>query len=508
VHSTGQVSLARSRAVLGVLFVAGLTVVMSVKPGGAPTVTYAGDLSSGAAALVATSAAGWRAYRTAGRMRQSWMALTAALCSASIGEVIWAWTELVAKREVSSPGITDGFYLAFYPLTLVALALRPGRRTARGERLRNMLEALLVTASFVAISAVTVLGPLVQQPGTTSAGLSVALAYPIGDVLVLSTVAVFMSGQSWRRGPGLLAAGLASMCFADSVFTGLATASVSALGSVADVGYVVAYLLLAEAALRAVPVANLTKVAPRKRLVSNVPLLPALCALGVGSRQMLTDNRDLTAGIAVTVVMVMLLIRQVAGHRENARLLSTLLEQQALLQQQAYHDALTGLANRVLFADRLNHAVEVHRRDLTPMAILLIDLDDFKKINDTLGHSAGDEALVIAAARLSMPTRGSDTVARLGGDEFAILIEGDTDPQQLAVRILDLLSQPASLRGRTIRLTASVGIATLGPDQRPIGGDELLSRADLAMYAAKEAGKSTAVAYTAAGLDSEMITTG
>jgi diguanylate cyclase (GGDEF)-like protein len=423
--------------------------------------------------------------------------MAAALGSASIGELMWAWTELISHREVSSPGITDVFYLAFYPLALVALALRPGRRTAPGERLRNMLEALLITASFVAISAVSVLGPLAHEPGTTTGGLTVALAYPIGDVLLLSTVAVFMSGQSWRRGPGLLAAGLGIMSLADSVFTGLATASVSTLASVADMGYVVAYLLLAEAALRDLPIANLTKPPPRTRLVSNVPLIPALCALGVGSWQMVSAHHDLTAGIAVTLVMVILLIRQLASHRENSRLLSAVLAQHDQLQQQAYHDALTGLANRVLFADRLNHAVEVHRRDLTPIAILLIDLDDFKQINDTRGHSVGDEVLVAVADRLRSPTRSADTVARLGGDEFAILIEGDLDATLLAGRLLEILRVPISLRGQTVGTSASIGVATLSPDERPIGGDELLIRADIAMYEAKETGKASAVTYAA-----------
>jgi diguanylate cyclase (GGDEF)-like protein len=497
VRITGQVTPARLRAALGLVLVAGMTLVLSMKPGGDRTVTCVGDLATAAAAIAATAAAGWRGYRTSARLRSSWLVLTAALGSTSIGEVIWAWTEVVGHRTVPSPGLTDVFYLAFYPLALVGLALRPGRRTARGERLRNTLEALLVTASFVAISAVSVLGPLTRQSGSTDGALAVVLAYPIGDVLLLSTVAFFLSGHFWRRAPGLLAAGLGIMGLADSLFTALATTSFSALASLTDVGYVVAYLLLAEAALRDVPTANLTKPAPRTRLVSNVPLVPALCALGVGSWQLLTGTHDLTAGIAVTVVMAMLLIRQLASHRENSRLLSAVLAQHEQLQQQAYHDALTGLANRVLFADRLHHAVEVHRRDLTPITILLIDLDDFKQINDTLGHSAGDDVLVTVAERLRAPTRRADTVARLGGDEFAILIEGDLDPWILAERLLATLREPTVIRGRTINVSASVGIATLGPDERPIGGDELLIRADVAMYEAKNAGKSTAMTYSA-----------
>ncbi|WP_250032437.1 putative bifunctional diguanylate cyclase/phosphodiesterase [Paractinoplanes maris] len=161
------------------------------------------------------------------------------------------------------------------------------------------------------------------------------------------------------------------------------------------------------------------------------------------------------------------------------------LEQQ--LSFQAFTDSLTGLANRALFRERLHQAVtEPHDQ---PVTLVLIDLDDFKDINDELGHSAGDELLTILADRLRRRVRPNDTLARLGGDEFALMIHGgDTDTTALAERLLDDIRDPVQLASRELHLTASIGIA----DTRdgPLQPDELLRNADLAMYAVKRAGRN------------------
>jgi diguanylate cyclase (GGDEF)-like protein/PAS domain S-box-containing protein len=163
------------------------------------------------------------------------------------------------------------------------------------------------------------------------------------------------------------------------------------------------------------------------------------------------------------------------------------------LQHQAFHDAVTGLANRALFKDRVEHMIERQSRDNLPVSILFMDLDDFKTINDSLGHAAGDRLLGEVGDRLKNSLRQADTAARLGGDEFAILLEdgGDgVDAAEVAARILASLEGPFHLEGKEVFVRASIGIATA--DARtggPEGAEELLRNADVAMYMAKEAGK-------------------
>lgn len=159
------------------------------------------------------------------------------------------------------------------------------------------------------------------------------------------------------------------------------------------------------------------------------------------------------------------------------------------LADQAFHDSLTGLANRLLLRDRLDHALAQTRRSGQVVSILFCDLDNFKMINDTIGHEAGDFVLVEVAARLHATVRDGDTIARLGGDEFAIICENATSNQsaQTANRILGALRQPFAIAGREVVISASIGSADNHGDA--LDADELLRRADIAMYVAKAHGR-------------------
>lgn len=164
-----------------------------------------------------------------------------------------------------------------------------------------------------------------------------------------------------------------------------------------------------------------------------------------------------------------------------------MLEEQ--LARQALEDSLTGLANRALFLDRLSHALARSDRSLTSVAVLMIDLDGFKAINDGMGHEAGDDALREIAARVARSARPGDTVARLGGDEFAVLLEGLNEvpfADEVAGRILDLVRQPLVIRGTSLRVSASIGIAISDHGETPVA---LVRDADIAMYAAKANGR-------------------
>ncbi len=162
---------------------------------------------------------------------------------------------------------------------------------------------------------------------------------------------------------------------------------------------------------------------------------------------------------------------------------------EAELKYRACHDALTGLPNRLLFQDRAASGLARTRRDGTTAGVLFVDLDDFKVVNDTMGHGVGDELLVAAGLRLSAVVRDRGMVARLGGDEFALLIENVADPAAVdafAERIVHAFGEPFVLADGSVVSTATVGVATT---QDSADADELLSHADLALYAAKAAGK-------------------
>jgi diguanylate cyclase (GGDEF)-like protein/PAS domain S-box-containing protein len=165
------------------------------------------------------------------------------------------------------------------------------------------------------------------------------------------------------------------------------------------------------------------------------------------------------------------------------------------LRHQAFHDGLTGLANRALFEEHLAQALARARRHHQPVTVLFLDLDDFKTINDSLGHEAGDELLRAVAIRIASAVRAEDTAARLGGDEFAVLAETsehEDDARVIATRLLAALAEPFDVAGRELRVTASAGLAW---SDGSIGIRELMRDADTAMYAAKEAGKNTVRAF-------------
>jgi diguanylate cyclase (GGDEF)-like protein len=162
-----------------------------------------------------------------------------------------------------------------------------------------------------------------------------------------------------------------------------------------------------------------------------------------------------------------------------------------MLESLALKDPLTGLANRRLLAERMSMALVHARRNKSTMALVYLDLDGFKQINNTLGHGAGDALLKMVAGRLVATVREEDTVARLGGDEFIMAlwnVTGTDDAAKVALKVVEAVSQPYGIEGHTVRITTSAGIAIY-----PVHGedaDTLMKNADLALYEAKRAGKN------------------
>jgi len=232
-------------------------------------------------------------------------------------------------------------------------------------------------------------------------------------------------------------------------------------------------------------VAYLASIQQRSMVI--IPLIAAGTTIGTLE---LTSDRHGAFGPR-DVEMATMLAAEAAMALENARLYDA-------IRHQALHDGLTGLANRALFRERVVRALDRSRgRDGRPFAILFIDLDDFKRLNDTLGHARGDDVLVAVARRVDESLRPTDMAARLGGDEFAVLLDDVADEElalSIAIRLADALREPIHLGEAAPAIAASIGVALSGNDVRETA-DDLLRNADVAMYAAKASSRGRAEVF-------------
>jgi diguanylate cyclase (GGDEF)-like protein len=468
-------------------------VLTHVHPGGHLVGKAIDDLGQLAAAVVASLVSGWRSRRANGRTARSWLFLSAGTGAWAVGEIVWSYYELIANRQTPFPSVADAGFLLFPVLAAIGLLQWPSAVLRGGARWRTLLDGVLVAGSLFVLSWVTTLGATVKAGGTTGFSYAVSLAYPISDLvlLTLAVVVVANARDTPRSGLGWLALGLVFLAVADSGFAYLITIGHYATGSPVDIGWFGGFLLIAVAAASRTDTVSDVDEGPAVESASKalLPYVPAGIGLGVAVVGELQGHDQRVAFIAATLVMMVLLCRQLLAILDNRRLLAKLTAAEEELRHQAFHDPLTGLANRALFGDRLRHCVELHQRDLRPLAVLYCDLDSFKTINDTLGHDAGDDMLRAAAERLRAATRPGDTVARMGGDEFAILLEDVADASAVAARILDAFTQPAMAGLTSVTLGVSIGIAELHADAAPTTAAQLLRRADTAMYGAKRDGK-------------------
>ena len=226
------------------------------------------------------------------------------------------------------------------------------------------------------------------------------------------------------------------------------------------------------------------------------PLLEVVFAGLVGSpggsttAEYRVEHNDGSSRFVESIVSNLLEDSSVEGLVLNTRDVTERKTLEEELARQAFHDSLTGLSNRAVFRDRLEHALDLSVRYERSLAVLLLDLDGFKTVNDSLGHDVGDQLLVAVGARIEKSARSSDTVARLGGDEFVVLLEEDVDEEQalaVATRMLNVLAAPFEVGDREVFIGASIGIAL--SDGGPVEADDLIRNADTAMYAAKAAGR-------------------
>ncbi len=474
---------------------------LKFRAGGPRGVLIIDDLTQLGAAGAAALGAGWAARRRTGRGRAAWASVCVGAGAWTAGQALWSFYELIADRSTPFPSWADAGYLLFPVGAAVGLGLLP--TIGGGARRRWLLDGGIIVSSLVTVSWATTLGAVAHSASDSHFGFAVSIAYPIGDILVLSmAILAVCRPHAQRRELVLLSLAMTAMAVADSIFAYLNATGKYATGSLSDIGWVAAFLLLAVAGVNAatstVPVSSPVVDTGRPAASTMLPYLPLLCAAVVlVVRQLQGISVDFVEFFSMSVALAMVLARQYLTVRENRELLRVVAARESQLHQQAFHDPLTGLANRALFINRAEHALELHRRDLRAVSVLFCDLDDFKTVNDTLGHAAGDEMLTRVAERLRGALRPGDTLARLGGDEFAVLLEDDGEPAVVGARLVQALYDPFVLRGGVVTVRASVGLTRLLPDEPTPTVDALLAHADVAMYTAKRAGKGQLACYDA-----------
>jgi len=421
-----------------------------------------------------------------------WLLLAAGQLLTTTGD--WTWVILDRLFGVEPfPSIADGFYLSGIGLTGAAIVWLVRGRIPEGDR-AGLLDALIVAVGVGLVSWTYLMEPIVADMSATMAETTFALAYPLLDIVILALL-VRIALAPGRRVPAhsMLLGALVALLAADFVYAGIALSGSYWTGHPVEAGWLISAVLYAGAALHpsmreiAAPfVSDEVRLSLwRFLLLAGASLMAPAVLL---TQWLAGEPIDVPIIAAASIVLFLLVIARLGGVVADPR--SNLQQRQALeaeLAQRAFHDPLTGLANRTLFADRLGRALA--QRD-EPVAVLFLDLDDFKTINDSHGHLAGDELLIAVARTLTAGVRPEDTVARLGGDEFAVLIEREANEgiaRQLADRLLAGLRRPVRVAGRDRTVGASIGIS-LGRSGAATA-EQLMSEADIAMYVAKGEGK-------------------
>jgi len=432
------------------------------------------------------------------------------------GRRFWALTALAIGHITVGAGLditttgppVNGVGPPPHPITLVvylggvlamlwALLTLPGRaRLTRSDQRRFIMDAVIVT-----MTASLFLWQLsfrrLDQWDNFGGTPAVLVVLVLGFVAVLSFLKLTLVGVAEvdRRALHLLALAVGAGALGGGL-SPLLVAHVSLQAACMCVPPVsLGFVLAAERQRRAMVAAT----EPRTEL-RRFSVLPYM-AVAATDALLLANAGDqwVISGVAVALTIVVM-ARQIFALRTNAQLLHQVdasvreLEQvHSQLEHQAHHDSLTSLANRRRFEDVVG-ALLGQRAEAS---VILIDLDDFKMINDRLGHLVGDKLLIVVAERLRSCVRSVDTVARLGGDEFALLLPGTSVEAATAAaeRIAAALSRPINVDGHDLLVRASVGVSEIGPQTSGIDPNELLRRADVAMYVAKAGGKARHAVY-------------
>jgi diguanylate cyclase (GGDEF)-like protein len=454
--------------------------------GGAQATTIAGDVGAvlSSAFAVICVAVGARSVR--GRRRIAWSCLAVGVTGWVVGNALLTYADAVGGGAPRPVSVIDFCYLALPIGACVAALITPAGPGGRfGVRL--VLDGLIVSTALFMLFWALVLRSLSEVTTASGLAFAVSVAYPFAD-LVAVTIGLMLVASA-RRGsraaPALATAGLVMIALSDCAYL-YSVAEGWGITAFSQLGWAAGTLLIGFGGLAIRQQSGPVATAPwgPSRTALWLPYLPVPFAIVVGARQLWPTSETAPLLLAGVGLCFAALMRQLILLVENRRLLATVTDM-------ALRDPLTGLANRALFADRLTHAMQLRDRTAAPVAVLLADLDDFKLVNDSMGHTIGDELLRSVGERIRDSIRPGDSVARLGGDEFAILVEdAPAVAELLAEHIARAFDEPFVIGGRTVHMRLSIGLATAAGDA-DVSADELFQRADLAMYSAKRAHVST-----------------
>jgi diguanylate cyclase (GGDEF)-like protein len=456
-----------------IVAVAGVPIISRV--GGASFEQFVRDWLTSAVYILVGVIVTWRASRIADG-RRYWMIFAFGISIYGTGNVLWAvWVEHLPNPPI--PSVCDGMWLTLYPCCYVGLL---GLAHLRERRMpaRIWLDSIIAAVGVAAVGAAIVVRPvLASVSGGSTAAVVTEMAYPLCDLLLAALVVGVLALRGWRldRMWMMLGVGFLALAAADCMYALQVAGGAAAPSAATNFAYDVGVLLLAVAAWQPAA-ARTADTTPGPALLA-IPATFTASALGLLIYDHFSRLDPLALALALGTI-VAAFARTALAFRDVGALAET--------RRQALTDDLTSMPNRRHFRRRLADAVVASRASDTSVALLLFDLDHFKELNDTLGHDAGDELLRQVGGRLRTMLRASDTAARLGGDEFGVIL---CDPctsaqaERVADKILAAIAEPFPIKGLSLRVTASIGIA-LFPEHAP-DEEQLMQHADVAMYEAK-----------------------